>query len=160
MNYQKALEFAIEKHRGQLRKGGEDYVIHPIAVAEMLKKRGYDEEYQLTGLFHDLLEDTDAGENEILLLSNENVLLAVKMLTKYKNYVMTEYISNIKNNRIARVVKLADRLHNLSCAGDADENFVKKYLAETKNYFIDLAIGTEFEEDILQCIRQLTLKKE
>jgi len=60
-----ALQFATEKHAGQTRIGGEPYISHPVSVAKMLREEGYDEEYQIAGLFHDLLEDTDATYEEI-----------------------------------------------------------------------------------------------
>ena len=63
---QLALEFAKEKHKGQKRIGGDDYISHPMAVCETVRKRGFDESYQIAALFHDLLEDTDATEEEII----------------------------------------------------------------------------------------------
>ncbi|MBQ6868770.1 MAG: HD domain-containing protein, partial [Clostridia bacterium] len=71
--YENALAFATVKHEGQTRKEGIPYITHPVAVAQMLAQQGYDEEYQLAGLFHDLLEDTDANEAEIIALAGENV---------------------------------------------------------------------------------------
>ncbi len=49
---------------------------------------------------------------------------------------------------MARMVKLADRIHNLSEAHFANRDFQEKYIKETKKWFIDLAKGTVFEEDI------------
>ena len=114
MNLEKAVEFMKKKHEGQKRKQGTPYYTHPLAVAKLLKDKGFSEEYQLVGLFHDLIEDTDASYEEIVLLSNEEVAEAVKLLTKADGYVMAEYIVNIKRNEMARMVKLADRIHNLS----------------------------------------------
>ena len=75
--YDNALRFAAEKHKGQFRIGGAEYITHPMAVAEIVRQNGYGIDVQIAALFHDLLEDTDATENEILALSNENVLEAV-----------------------------------------------------------------------------------
>ena len=99
-----ALEFATKKHEGQKRVGGKDYITHPVAVCELVKEQGYGEDYQLAAIFHDLLEDTDATEEEILSLSSETVLTAVKLLTKEKGYDMARYVGAIKNNPIAFVV--------------------------------------------------------
>jgi (p)ppGpp synthase/HD superfamily hydrolase len=138
--YKLALEFAKEKHKGQKRIGGDDYISHPIAVCEMVKEQGYGEDFQITALFHDLLEDTDTTEDEILEYGNQNVLTAVKLLTKEKGYCMQEYIDGIKSNEIAFVVKSADRLHNLECALVASEEFKKKYILETVKWYLDFSL--------------------
>ena len=147
--YNKALAFATKKHSGQFRKEGVPYITHPIAVAEILEKQGFDEKYQIAGLFHDLLEDTDATEEEIAALGGEKVLEAVKLLTKTKGYVMSEYIRNIKANPIAFKVKAADRLHNLKCAVFADEKFRRKYIKESLEWY------TDFDEEIPTAIEVL-----
>ena len=136
----RALEFATKKHKGQKRIGGDDYITHPVAVCEMLKKQGYGEDYQIAGLFHDLLEDTDATEEEILEFGNEKILTAVKLLTKQKGYNMAEYVSAIKNNEIALKVKTADRLHNLQCAIVTDAEFKRKYILETIDWYLDFSL--------------------
>ena len=134
-----ALAFATQKHEGQTRRGGLAYVTHPIAVAEMMAKKGFGEDYIIAGLFHDLLEDTDATDEEILALSNEEVLVAVKLLTKQKDYVMSEYMAGIVANPIAREVKAADRLHNLSCAHECSEEFRVRYIKESIDWYLDLS---------------------
>lgn len=133
------LAFATIKHEGQTRRGGLAYITHPIAVAEILESRGFDERYVLAGLFHDLLEDTDATDGEILALSSEEVLTAVKLLTKTKGYVMSEYMAGIVANPIAREVKAADRLHNLSCAHECSEEFKVRYIKESIDWYLDLS---------------------
>lgn len=135
--YKKALAFATIKHDGQFRIGGLPYITHPIAVAEILNDRGFDESYQIAGLFHDLLEDTDASEEEIRLLGGDDVLEAVLLLTKRKGYIMSEYIDAIKKNNIARQVKAADRLHNLRSATVASEEFKRRYILESIDWYLD-----------------------
>ena len=146
---QLALRFAKEKHKGQKRIGGNDYITHPIAVMEIVKSQGLDENYQIAALFHDLLEDTDATEEEILEYGSTEILEAVKLLTKTKGYDMAEYIGNIKNNPIARAVKAADRLHNLQCAIVTDEEFKRKYILETVDWYMD------FSDDIRKSVKKL-----
>ena len=136
---QLALDFAKAKHKGQKRIGGDDYITHPIAVAEIVKRQGLDENYQIAALFHDLLEDTDATEEEILKYGNKDILEAVTLLTKKKGYVMAEYIDAIKKNPIAFAVKSADRLHNLNCAIVTDEEFKRKYILETIDWYLDFS---------------------
>ena len=132
----RAIEFATQKHKGQKRIGGNDYISHPLAVYEMVKNQGYGEDYQITALFHDLLEDTDATEEEILCYGNQNVLTAVKLLTKEKGYDMKSYIDAIKGNSIAFIVKSADRLHNLQCALITSVEFKRKYILETVDWYL------------------------
>ncbi|MDO4831254.1 MAG: hypothetical protein Q4A46_07240, partial [Clostridia bacterium] len=104
---------------------------------------------QIAALFHDLLEDTDATENEILALSNENVLEAVKLLTKQKGYVMESYVSAIRKNEMAFSVKGADRLHNLRCAFACDEDFKRRYILETVDWYLD------FSPEIPKAVKKL-----
>ena len=137
---QLALEFAKAKHKGQKRIGGDDYITHPMAVLEIIKNQGFDETYQIAALFHDLLEDTDATEEEILEYGNQEILEAVNVLTKKKGYDMTEYVSAIKQNPIAFAVKAADRLHNLQCAIITDEEFKRKYILETVDWYLDFSL--------------------
>ncbi len=155
MDLEKCIEFMKIKHRDQKRKQGTPYYTHPLAVQKMLKEKGFGEEYQVVGLFHDLLEDTDCTENEILELSNENVLEAVKLLTKVPGYVMSEYIENISKNKIAKMVKLADRIHNLSEAKETSKAFQIKYIKETKEWFLDLAKETVFEQELIEVLEDL-----
>jgi len=152
--YLKALAFATEKHDGQFRKGGKPYISHPVEVSEYVRSQGYGIDYRLTGLFHDLLEDTDATESEILALSNNEVLTAVKLLTKTEGYVMEEYIGAIKGNDIARVVKNADRLHNLKSALVTNEEFKRKYVLETVDWYLD------FSREIKVAVKELAQSME
>lgn len=152
--YNDALKFATEKHKGQFRKGGLPYITHPVAVAEKLRGLGYGADYVVTGLFHDLLEDTDATEKEIEEIGGKAVLTAVKLLTKTDGYVMDEYVSKIRENPIAKAVKAMDRLHNLESAVACDESFRKRYITETSDYYMDfdeqIPIAVEYLKSTLQ----------
>ncbi|MBQ7202675.1 MAG: bifunctional (p)ppGpp synthetase/guanosine-3',5'-bis(diphosphate) 3'-pyrophosphohydrolase [Eubacterium sp.] len=138
--YEKALTFATKKHKGQFRIGGEEYITHPVAVAKMLKKKGYGVDYQITALFHDLLEDTNATEQELIENGgNEEIVNAVRILTKFDGYVMHEYVSRIKHNKMAFAVKNADRVHNLKTAYCTSDSFKKRYIKETEEWYIDFS---------------------
>lgn len=132
-----AYKYAEEKHRGQYRKGGEPYISHPMAVAEILREKGFGIDYQITALFHDLLEDTDASEEIIENIGGKSVIKAVRLLTKSDGYNMSEYVGNIKSNPIAFAVKGADRLHNLQTAFAASIDFRKKYIRESREWYLD-----------------------
>lgn len=147
--YRIAYELAERYHRGQFRKGGEPYITHPAAVAEMMISQGRGDEYVYTALFHDLLEDTEITEQEIADIGGEAVLRAVKLLTKTKGYDMAEYISGIKSDPIAFAVKGADRLHNLRSAFAADEAFIRRYIKESLEWYLD------FSPEIPEAVRAL-----
>lgn len=140
MDINKCVEYARTKHANQYRKQGTPYIDHPLAVMSALKSEGLDENYQIAGLFHDLLEDTDATEEEILTLSNEKVLTAVKLVTKIAGYDHIEYINNILYNDIAKKVKAADRIYNLldsihfvkDCK---NTQFIENYMFNTRKYY-------------------------
>ena len=147
--YEKALSFATQKHKGQYRVGGAEYITHPMAVAEIVREKGKNIDCQIAALFHDLLEDTDATESEILAYGNEGILKAVKLLTKQKGYDMAEYVAGIRQNEMAFAVKAADRLHNLRCALVTDTEFKRKYIFETVDWYLN------FSPEIPKAVKKL-----
>lgn len=147
--YDAALRFATEKHEGQYRIGGLSYITHPVAVAEIVKEKGGDIDAVIAALFHDLLEDTDATEEEIRSLGNEKILKTVKLLTKTKGYVMKDYVDGIRKDETAFLVKGADRLHNLRSAVCADTEFKRRYIYETIDWYLD------FMPEIPQAVKNL-----
>lgn len=128
-------EYVKIKHEGQKRKQGTPYYLHPFAVADILKEKGFNDDYQAAGLLHDTLEDTNA--------------------TKEKEYKMQDYYNRIINNDMAKMVKLADRYHNLSESTMTNILFKKKYIKETEEWYLKMAEGTCFEEDIKQALDNL-----
>lgn len=155
MNLIEIKDFVKLKHGNQKRKQGTPYYLHPFAVADILKDKGYGLDYQITGLFHDLLEDTDAIYEELLELSNVDIANAVKLLTKEKNYQMNDYINRIEKNEIAKIVKLADRIHNLSEIHLASNEFIQKYIVETKQWYLKMAEDTPFEKELMSLLESL-----
>lgn len=153
ISFEDAVEFMKYKHGEQLRKQGTPYYTHPLEVAYMLREKGLDEEYQIAGLFHDLLEDTNTTYQEILNMTDVNVAEAVRLVTKEKGYDTEQYYDRIERNKIARMVKLADRIHNLSEILCTDRAFIDRYLEDTKKYFYKLAKDTIFERDLCDIIQ-------
>lgn len=149
------IEFIKNKHEGQTRKQGTPYYMHPLEVCNILKENNYSIDYQVAALFHDLLEDTDTTYEELVEISNKEIAEAVRLVTKENGYNMQDYISRIQNNDIARMVKLADRLHNLSEAHLASREFQQKYIKETEEWYIDLAKNTIFENKIKEKLNSL-----
>ena len=145
-DYHRIMQFASIKHEGQFRQGGAPYITHPIAVAELLKSMGCDPEVIAAGFLHDLIEDTDATDEEIIAISNKNVLHLVQQVTKPKDEPlnMETYIGGMDIRAV--LLKLADRIHNIQCAVTATPSFRRKYLKETEEYYIPLSKGTIFEE--------------
>lgn len=105
----KAMNLCYKAHEGQFDKGGVPYVFHPIFVAEQMDT----EEEICVALLHDVLEDTDYTEADLISEGfPENVIEAVKCITRPKGMVYLEYIDIVKTNKLAVKVKLADLAHN------------------------------------------------
>ena len=133
--FAKALSFAAEKHAGQTRADGSPYIYHPIKVAEILKDAGYDLRYQMAGLLHDILEDTDATEDEVRVFG-EGVLVAVKLVTRPEGMDEEEYVAAILQNPMATAVKNADKIHNMTDIVEApDKEWAKQYIQKVKKYY-------------------------
>ena len=155
LSLEEYIEYIKKKHDGQTRKQGTPYYLHPLAVCNILKENGFNVEYQIAGLFHDLLEDTVTTYDEIKEISNEEIANAVKLVTKEKGYVMKDYIDRIAKNDMAKMVKLADRLHNISETHLASKDFQSKYIKETNEWYLPLAKGTIFEEKLKEELNKI-----
>lgn len=135
--YAGALSFAAKKHAGALRRNGMPYIYHPIRVAMHLAEAGYDIRYQIVGLFHDLLEDTDATVEELSEFCDEEMLKAVRLVTKEEGFIESEYIERILNNPFAKAVKNADRIDNFrDLFVQDDEEFRERYIKNTEEFFV------------------------
>ena len=131
----KAIAFAAEKHANQKRKDGTPYIFHPMAVAELLKRYGYDLDYKVAGILHDVLEDTDATDEEVRAFG-ENVYEAVKLVTRPKGADESEYVKNILGNRMAAAVKNADKIHNMyDIITTNNRNAILNYAKKVKKYY-------------------------
>ena len=120
----RAFDTAKRLHDGQLRKSGEPYLIHPIAVAKILARLGMDDETIVGGLLHDVVEDTEYTREQLVEDFSEEIALLVDGVTKLgaikfdtKEEAQAEnlrkmFLAMSKDIRVL-IIKLADRLHNM-----------------------------------------------
>lgn len=116
-----AFDLANERHSGQLRKSGEPYITHPVAVAQILAELGLDEQTIIAALLHDTVEDTGYTLGELRASFGDEVASLVDGVTKLDKltYGPTAEAQTLRKMVIAMskdvrvlVIKLADRLHN------------------------------------------------
>lgn len=127
--YQKALAIAEDAHKGQVDKARVDYIQHPLFVASLVEG----ELAKTVALLHDVVEDSDWTLEDLRKEGlPEEVVQAVGIITKKRNENYEEYILRVKQNPLARQVKLADLKHNsdlsrLANVTDRDRKRVAKY---------------------------------
>ena len=119
----RAYEFAKDKHKDQLRRSGEPYIIHPIQVAYILSTLGLDHSTICAALLHDVIEDTDVTLEDIAKEFSPEIAEMVDGVTKLSklNYTseQEQQVENYRKMFLAMgkdirviLIKLADRLHN------------------------------------------------
>ena len=120
----KAVEYANAKHQYQKRKDGSPYIIHPLAVAQVVAEMGLDMDAILGALLHDCIEDTDASHEDIEKLFGTTVAELVEGVTKLTRTDFTTseqaqmeslrkmFMAMSKDIRVV-LIKIADRLHNM-----------------------------------------------
>ena len=121
---EQAIAYAQDKHKEQKRKDGSPYIIHPLAVAEIVAEMGLDADAVLGAILHDCIEDTDASHDDIGNLFGEPVAELVEGVTKLTraNFSSSEerqmenlrkmFMAMSKDIRVV-LIKIADRLHNM-----------------------------------------------
>ena len=119
-----AFHYAEEKHKNQKRKDGSPYIIHPLAVAEIVAEVGLDTDAILAALLHDCLEDTSTTYEEICTLFSPTIAALVEGVTKLTRapYSTAEeqqmenlrkmFLAMSKDIRVV-LIKICDRLHNM-----------------------------------------------
>ena len=117
-----AFTLANESHIGQKRKSGENYILHPVEVAEILVDLKMDTDTIVAGILHDVVEDTLITLPDIEYIFGADVRKLVDGVTKLRNLPRTDSkkIENIRKMVVAMsedirvvIIKLADRLHNM-----------------------------------------------
>ncbi len=105
----KAMQLCFRAHRDQVDKSGIPYVFHPIHLAEQMT----DEDTTVVALLHDVVEDTHYTLEDLAAMGfSRQVLDAIGLMTHADGVPYMDYVAKIKENPIARAVKLADLRHN------------------------------------------------
>jgi len=161
---EKAFEFAKEAHQGQKRASGEDYIEHPLRVAEILKEMHLDSQTIAAGFLHDLPDDTNKTLKDIEKEFGKDVAFLVEGVSKLgklrypKNGLEVKSVSerleepidfraeNLRKMFFAMaqdlrviLIKLADRLHNMETLGSLPPEKRKRIALETLEIFAPLA---------------------
>ena len=105
----KAFDIAFKANLGQVDKAGLDCIHHPITVV----MRCTTEKSRVVAFLHDVVEDTDITLETLSNIFDDDIITALKLVTKTNNIFYPKYLSDIKDNDIAREVKLADLSHNM-----------------------------------------------
>ena len=116
----KAMKLCYEAHKDQVDKTGVPYVFHPFHVAEQMTS----EASTIVALLHDVVEDTDYTLDDIAAAGfGKEIVDAVALMTHEDDVPYLDYVAKLKDNPIAREVKLADLAHNSdqSRLGEIDE---------------------------------------
>ena len=146
----KAVDYASAKHQLQKRKDGSPYIIHPLAVAQIVAEMGLDCDAVLGALLHDCIEDTDASHEDIERIFGSTVAELVEGVTKLTraNFSTSEqaqmenlrkmFMAMSKDIRVV-LIKIADRLHNMRTMQYQTPEKQLKKCQETMDIYAPLA---------------------
>lgn len=159
---EKAYNYAKVAHKGQLRKDGQPYISHPVAVALILAKQGFNEDVVSGALLHDVVEDCGCTIEDLRKEFNSNVAQLVDCVSaidkekyvfdkddlyedeEFKKISIEEQsfrklIAIGKNNPLGFCIKFADRLHNLRTIETFDYSKQLEKVKETERWIIPIA---------------------
>ncbi len=149
-NIEKAFVVADRLHEGQFRQSGDPYITHPVNVAYILANLGMDEDTVIGGLLHDVVEDTEYTEEQLIADFGEEVCALVDGVTKLGN-IKFESKENIQAENFRKmflamsrdirvlVIKLADRLHNMRTLQFKSPAKIREKATETLEIYAPLA---------------------
>jgi GTP pyrophosphokinase len=152
---QEAVKLATKAHDGQLRKTGEPYIVHPLAVKKILEEWNMDDDTIIAGVLHDTVEDTDVTLKDIEEQFGHDVAFLVDGVTKLSKArsgmkSLDSYLPETSDNLLklliatgqdvrVLIIKLADRLHNLRTLSALPPDKQKKIARESLDVFAPLA---------------------
>ena len=147
---EEVYRFAEDLHKGQVRKSGEAYIIHPLSVALILAELGMDEKAVAAGLLHDVAEDTRCKQNCLENNFGEEVTFLVNGVTKLSKLECSSkeerqlesyrkmFLSMAEDVRVV-MIKLADRLHNMRTLKYQSPEKQKSIAQETLEIYAPIA---------------------
>ena len=121
----RAMQIAYQAHHGQVDKAGVPYILHPVHLAEGME----DEVSACVALLHDVVEDTDWTFEMLEKEFPAAVIDALRLLTHADDEPYMDYVRRIKQNPVARRVKIADLKHNSDQTRYAGQEISKEKLA-------------------------------
>jgi len=126
-----ALRFAMIKHHGQKRDGGEQYVMHPMEVAKLLEITAPNDDNLIAAAYlHDTIEDTDVTYEDLTRKFNKDIADLVMEVTA-EGSEGTKHFPRLETRR-GIMLKFADRLSNISDMGTWDQKRQQQYLDKSK----------------------------
>jgi (p)ppGpp synthase/HD superfamily hydrolase len=140
------LLLATTAHAGQFDRGGKPYILHPLAVMQILNTS--DEELMCIAIGHDIIEDTKTTYQDLRAAGmTERVIDGILALTKQPGFTYDEYKQQVFENHDAMLVKMADLTHNsdirrLKGVTDKDIERMAKY----HRFFLELKMRVEEEK--------------
>lgn len=129
MNLDNAIKLATDAHAGQIDKGGQPYILHPLRIMLAMKT----DEERIVAVLHDVVEDTAVSADDLYWVHGfkMDIVKPVCLLTRTKGENYFDYIERLSVNPIARAVKIADLRDNLcptrALTGSKAETREQKY---------------------------------